>query len=76
MWKFVEKTYYTYVLFEEVIEASETKVYGIRITDGQSSVEAKDISNDYNTVLKLFNLITDGELFPEHLSDVVEDYVS
>lgn len=79
MWKFVEKTDYTYVLFESVIKSKdypETKVYSIRIIDGKSITEVKDISDNYNLVLDLFDMITDGGLCPEHLYDVVEDYLS
>ena len=38
--------------------------------------EVKDISDDYDFVCMLFDMIVEEELYPEHLMDVVEDYLS
>lgn len=70
---------YVYTLFDTTRESEDfavTKVYGITITEGNNGVTVEDISDDYDFVLKLFDMIVEGELCPEHLRDVVEDYLS
>lgn len=70
---------YIYALFNTIIELENyaiTEVYGITISEGNNVVTVEDISDDYDFVLKLFDMIVEGELCPEHLKDVVEDYLS
>ena len=38
--------------------------------------EVTDISDDFNFVRSLFDLMVEGELCPEHLENVVEDFLS
>lgn len=54
-------------------------VYGISVMslkDKQKSASVEDISDDFLYVYRLFGLIVDEELHPEHLMAVVEDYLS
>lgn len=70
---------YIYALFNTIIELENyaiTEVYGITISEGNNVVTVEDISDDYDFALKLFDMIVEGELYPEHLKDVVEDYLS
>ena len=57
-------------------EVGNVKVYGIRIMGKYRTAEVNDISADYHYVRRLFDLIVEEELYPEHLLDVVEDYLS
>ncbi len=57
-------------------EAGVVEVYGIRIMGKYRTAEVNDISADYHYVRRLFDLIVEEELYPEHLLDVVEDYLS
>lgn len=57
-------------------EVGNVKVYGIRIMGKYRTAEVNDISVDYHYVRRLFDLIVEEELYPEHLLDVVEDYLS
>lgn len=50
--------------------------YGITISGQGKTVSIKDISTDFNAVKYLYNLIVEEELYPEHLTDVVEDYLA
>ncbi len=51
-------------------------VYGIDIKGTESSAAVRDISCCKNDVLGLYRLICEGELYPVHLYDVVEDFLS
>jgi hypothetical protein len=69
---------YIYVLIKNTVTIGgigKTTVYGIRII-GENIAYIPDISNDYISVRNLFNLIVEEELYPEHLYDVVKDYLS
>ena len=57
-------------------EAGVVEVYGIRIMGKYRTAEVNDISADYHYVRRLFDLIVEEELYPKHLLDVVEDYLS
>ncbi len=57
-------------------ETGAVEVYGIRIMGEGRTAEVDDISADYHYVRRLFDLIVEEELYPEHLWDVVEDYLS
>lgn len=68
-----------YALLTSVIESEDfapTLVYGIRIMNESQKAEVLDISADFDSVRSLFDLIVEEELYPEHLLDVVEDYLS
>ena len=68
---------YIYLLIKNIVTISgigKSSVYGIRIIGGNTAY-IPDISNDYISVRNLFDLIVEEELYPEHLYDVVEDYL-
>ena len=70
---------FTYSLFSSTIRSTDygaITVYGISIEDDNHRSEVKDISDDYDFVCMLFDMIVEEELYPEHLMDVVEDYLS
>ena len=68
---------YTLSFSTEMIEDfGMVEVYGIRIMGKCQTAEVDDISADYHYVRRLFDLIVEEELYPEHLLDVVEDYLS
>ncbi len=51
-------------------------VYGIFIRGQGKTASINDISSDYQSVHYLYNLVVEEELYPEHLTDVVEDFLS
>ncbi len=57
-------------------ENGTVTVYGIDIQGTDSSAYIEDISNSKKDVLRLYNLICEGELYPVHLYDVAEDFLS
>ena len=57
-------------------DVGTVEVYGIRIMGKYGTAEVDDISVDYHYVRRLFDLLVEEELYPEHLLDVVEDYLS
>lgn len=68
-----------YGLSETTIRTEEfgmTKMYGIMIKDKDSVACVKDISYSFGFVHELFNMIVEEELYPQHLTEVVEDYLS
>lgn len=68
-----------YALLTSVIESEDfapTLVYGIRIMNENQKSEVLDISDNFDSVSSLFDLIVEEELYPEHLLDVAEDYLS
>ena len=67
---------YTYVLFKTniITEDYMVQTYGIKIIGENEFAMFEDISRDYDSVLRLFNLIIEGELSPVHLKDVIEDF--
>ena len=68
---------YTLSVYTAIIEETgAVEVYGIRIMGEGRTAEVDDISVDYHYVRRLFDLIVEEELYPEHLFDVVEDYLS
>lgn len=52
------------------------KVYGISIRDSELFEHIEDISDHLKEVEKLFDLMAEEQLYPEHLLDVAEDYVN
>lgn len=70
---------HTYVLSASTISSEDSgplTMYGITIIGDNETFSAEDISDDYSFVRHLFDLIVEEELYPEHLYDVVEDYLS
>lgn len=70
---------YTYVLSDSALRSEEFGVrtmYGISIIGDSETVSIEDISDDFCFVSHLFDLIVEEELYPEHLHDVVEDFLS
>ena len=70
---------FIYALTSTIIRSEDcdpTKVYGISIFGKEEQAAIEDISSDYDSVLYLFDLIVEEELYPEHLADVAEDYLS
>jgi len=75
----LKKGEHIYQLLESVISSEDfgmTKVYGISIIGKDKKAEITDISDNFNFVNSLFELIAEEELYPEHLNDVVEDFLS
>ena len=73
-----KKGKYTYVLSKSEILSEDfgiATVYGISILNKKEKTAIKDISDDFGFVKQLFDLIVEEELYPEHLNDVVEDYL-
>lgn len=68
---------YTYVLFKTniITEDYMVQTYGIKIIGENEFAMFEDISRDYDSVLRLFNLIIEGELSPVHLKDMIEDFL-
>ncbi len=72
-----ENNVYTLSASTAIIEeVGAVEVYGIQIRGEGRQAEVKDISEDYSYVKKLFDLMVEETLYPEHLLDVVEDYLS
>ncbi len=70
---------YVYALTVSTIHFQDfglVDIYGISIIGQGKTVSIKDISSDYNAVHYLYNLIVEEELHPEHLCDVVEDFLA
>ena len=70
---------YTYILSQSTVvleDASKVEMYGISIIGDDSRTKVADISDDFDLVYGLFDLIVKGELCPEHLENVVEDFLS
>ncbi len=51
-------------------------VYGISIREKNKISAVEDISDDFEFVRSLFDLIVEEKLYPEHLMDVTEDFLS
>ena len=70
---------YAYILSQSTVmleDFGEVQVYGISIIGKDSKSAVEDISDDFDSVYGLFSLIVEGELCPEHLECVVEDFLS
>ena len=75
----LKKGEHIYQLSESVVNSEDSgmiKVYGISIIGKDQKAEITDISDNFHFVSSLFELIADEELYPEHLYDVVEDFLS
>ena len=51
-------------------------MYGISIIGEHERASVKAISDDFCFVCELYILIADEKLYPEHLRDVVENYLA
>ncbi len=70
---------YTYTLTHTKVSTEDIgwqDVYGIGISDKHTNIHENDISNDYKGVYSLYELIVEEKLCPEHLYDVIEDFLS
>lgn len=70
---------YAYILSQSTViseDFGKVQMYGISIIGKDSKSAVEDISDDFNAVYGLFDLIVNGELCPEHLENVVEDFLS
>lgn len=70
---------YAYILSQSTVMSEDfgkVQVYGISIIGKDSKSAVEDISDDFNAVYGLFDLIANGELCPEHLENVVEDFLT
>ncbi len=68
-----------YTMLESTVISEDfdtVTVYGISIADESQKAEVTDISDNFNFVYGLFDLIVEEELYPEHLQNVVEDFLS
>ncbi len=75
----VQELHYTYVTVKESFKNEETEYasYGISVLDGDKEISrVSDISTDFEEVSKLATLCTEQELAPEHLGDVIEDFLA
>lgn len=69
---------YTYIMTKSTADIEDIgiiSVYGITILSDSEYISADDISCEYSKVKELFDLIVPEKLFPEHLYDVVEDFL-
>ena len=65
-------------------ETGKITTYGIQIYNSDKtlanqkneSCRVDNISNDHNEILKLKDIMEELELYPIHLRDVIEDYLS
>ncbi len=60
----------------EIEDNGAVTVYGIGISDNVEEHDEEDISDDGTAVTELFHQMVDGQVYPEHLQDIVEDFVS
>ena len=70
---------YAYILSQSTVISEDfdsVQMYGISIIGKDSKSAVEDISDDFDSVYSLFDLIVNGELCPEHLENVVEDFLS
>ncbi len=75
----IAKKDYEYSLIESNIlfeNTGETKVYGIEISGNNEYSIAEDISTEKDDVSKLLELVAEEELFPVHLLEFIEDFLS
>ena len=70
---------YTYSMIEttaDIQEAGRISVYGIEICGVNEKSCVEDISCELEEVKHLFALIVEEKVFPEHLCDIAEDFIS
>ena len=70
---------YFYVVSDTTIpmgSSGSRTMYDISIIGEHERASVKAISDDFCFVCELYNLIADEKLYPEHLRNVVEDYLA
>lgn len=70
---------YTYIMTEStafITGSGNVNVYGIIIEGEGETANIEDISSDKKLVQSFFELISEEELYPVHLNDVTEDFLS
>ena len=70
---------HTYLLSSSTVRSEDNgavTVYGIEVIGSEGRAAVEDISDNFDTVRKLFDMIVEEELYPIHLADVVEDCLS
>lgn len=68
-----------YILIKSsyTLEDAEHTTYGIALADGSDLIESvSGLSSDKQRVERLAELCTQLDLSPEHLSDVIEDFLA
>ena len=68
-----------YILIKSsyTLEDAEHTTYGIALSEGSSLIESVNgLSCDKQKVERLAELCTQLDLSPEHLSDVIEDFLA
>ena len=68
-----------YILIKSIytLENTEHTIYGIALADGSDLIESVNgLSCDRQRVERLAELCTRLELSPEHLSDVIDDFLA
>lgn len=68
-----------YILIKSIctLEDTEHIIYGIALVDGSDLIESvNDLSCDKQRVERLVELCTRLELSPEHLPDVIDDFLA
>ncbi len=76
-----EKTRYRYIPVRESLESDELGTYisyGICVRrEKEEEIEfISDVSTEFEKVKRLAHICTEKQLSPEHLSDVIEDFLS
>lgn len=74
------KVRYTYSAVQEILETEENEKYvsyGISVKAVDDEIAfVSDVSTELEEVQRLAELCTEQELAPEHLCDVIEDFLN
>ena len=74
------KVRYNYVPVQETLTTDDGEsyvTYGISVRAVEEEIgKISDVSTEYQKVRRLADLCTEQELSPEHLDDVVEDFLA
>ncbi len=77
---FCKKPRYRYVPVQETLTSDELGTYVTYSISVQTVSEeiafVRDVSTDYQEIRQLTELCTDKELDPDHLNDVIEDFLA
>ena len=72
-------THYRYVPVKELLKNEETDYvsYGISVLTADEEVDfISDVSTDFDEVTRIAERCTEEQLAPEHLKDVIEDFLN
>jgi hypothetical protein len=78
----IPETRYRYLPVEQLIDSEELgtciTTYGISVScfHGEELFLIPDISTDLEKIRQLANLLTKYNLYPEHLNDLIEDFLA